>query len=631
MPSSEGAKVAIAVPFAETCDGVQLLVIRRSKASNNSGRWESPAGHVDPGENWQEAAVRELREETGIEKFWIDSKAIGFRLDDQSGTAAAFLFQIPHSDDGREPAPEIKLAPDEHDSHRWVLEKDLDKVPNTPPKFAERIRDLLKRNERAGNRLRCAPRQLRQASVLDHPNQTAVRQARFRLQWIVRCVVPTWGQFAKMHMTNAAVNAGSDFLVKGKPENGYSLTHAKYFSHKETGAVWCIGAFRGPNLLNPNLVGDALMQSIRASEWTRLLGVNYCDVTAIQWEKTPEGMVEKGIVYEDSWEDGGDDDDDREQPSVPPSDPAPEVRDREPSYSLSASLREGEPMRLTRMASVQDLPEDMEAVILVGDEVDLLLRGEFPRHVSGMVSRKGRGVFWLRPKDDSGQGDGEVRIPWRPEDLDVVRVRRRKGRKKFEYRWISKSDKTGKKPFAIMFDYGEPAPDEAVWSARGRSRLLSRTGDPRNPGPMRRIFPVPESMGVFRTVRQAIRDDGLDDVAQVVEGGGPNRAVVILLDPGAASRARSAITRLGIKASKVSRGRIVAFMPMQPALPAAMPGVGVPKPGQPKQVEVRYQDESLRQQQSGPVKRQVNPSTGEVTVTGPVKDVAAQMGTISGA
>lgn len=44
-------------------DGVEVLVVRRPKY----GDWSLPKGKLDPGETWERAAVREVREETGYE------------------------------------------------------------------------------------------------------------------------------------------------------------------------------------------------------------------------------------------------------------------------------------------------------------------------------------------------------------------------------------------------------------------------------------------------------------------------------------------------------------------------------------------------------------------------------------
>lgn len=44
-------------------DGVEVLVVRRPKY----GDWSLPKGKLDPGETWRQAAVREVKEETGYE------------------------------------------------------------------------------------------------------------------------------------------------------------------------------------------------------------------------------------------------------------------------------------------------------------------------------------------------------------------------------------------------------------------------------------------------------------------------------------------------------------------------------------------------------------------------------------
>ena len=46
--------------------GLSLLVLRRAEGTRCTGAWEVVHGRVDPGERPEEAAVREVREETGL-------------------------------------------------------------------------------------------------------------------------------------------------------------------------------------------------------------------------------------------------------------------------------------------------------------------------------------------------------------------------------------------------------------------------------------------------------------------------------------------------------------------------------------------------------------------------------------
>ena len=60
----EDPKLAVAVLIER--DG-QMLMGRRSRHSASPGKWSFPAGFVDRGERVEDAAVREVREETGLE------------------------------------------------------------------------------------------------------------------------------------------------------------------------------------------------------------------------------------------------------------------------------------------------------------------------------------------------------------------------------------------------------------------------------------------------------------------------------------------------------------------------------------------------------------------------------------
>ncbi|MFE9447012.1 (deoxy)nucleoside triphosphate pyrophosphohydrolase [Streptomyces sp. NPDC006739] len=57
----------IVVVGAALLDDGRLLAARRSAPPELAGRWELPGGKVEPGERPEDALVRELREELGID------------------------------------------------------------------------------------------------------------------------------------------------------------------------------------------------------------------------------------------------------------------------------------------------------------------------------------------------------------------------------------------------------------------------------------------------------------------------------------------------------------------------------------------------------------------------------------
>uniref|UniRef100_UPI000D1BD213 (deoxy)nucleoside triphosphate pyrophosphohydrolase n=1 Tax=Streptomyces bobili TaxID=67280 RepID=UPI000D1BD213 len=62
----------IVVVGAALLDGDRLLAARRSAPPELAGRWELPGGKVEPGERPEEALVRELREELGVDARTVE-------------------------------------------------------------------------------------------------------------------------------------------------------------------------------------------------------------------------------------------------------------------------------------------------------------------------------------------------------------------------------------------------------------------------------------------------------------------------------------------------------------------------------------------------------------------------------
>lgn len=110
-----------AVSVALVSDGAVLLVKRGREPSK--GLWAFPGGRVEAGETLEQAASRELREETGLEAGKLTLCSV-IELGSASGLFRLHVFKADHA--GGNP-----LAGDDAEEARWVRLIEIDELPIT--------------------------------------------------------------------------------------------------------------------------------------------------------------------------------------------------------------------------------------------------------------------------------------------------------------------------------------------------------------------------------------------------------------------------------------------------------------------------------------------------------------------
>lgn len=68
----DGPKIGVGIIITR---GDEVLLLRR-KGVHGSGTWSTPGGHLDMGETPEQCAVREAREETGVEVGAVKFRAL---------------------------------------------------------------------------------------------------------------------------------------------------------------------------------------------------------------------------------------------------------------------------------------------------------------------------------------------------------------------------------------------------------------------------------------------------------------------------------------------------------------------------------------------------------------------------
>ena len=135
---------AAAVLVERRSDGgqVEILLLRRA-VEPGSGAWDLPAGYLDPHESFEQAAVRETREESGLA---VELAGLTGVYHSPAANAVTAVFRA-------RPAEPFEVRLDfESSEHAWVARTDVPAwLPRIAfPSMAQAIADWARRTDGPG-------------------------------------------------------------------------------------------------------------------------------------------------------------------------------------------------------------------------------------------------------------------------------------------------------------------------------------------------------------------------------------------------------------------------------------------------------------------------------------------------
>lgn len=100
----------------------EYLYMRRSQQNSSSGTWTFPGGKIEDGETVEEAAIREVIEETGLE---TEAKKVGEYFYNVGELGKWEVYPVLLESDSRE----VEMT-EEHDKYDWIKIDEIEDYNN---------------------------------------------------------------------------------------------------------------------------------------------------------------------------------------------------------------------------------------------------------------------------------------------------------------------------------------------------------------------------------------------------------------------------------------------------------------------------------------------------------------------